>query len=67
MFPKHMDCKSALYSFFKKWVIPDTFCLFSVFSNKQYNFYNKSMWKIVHPVSGTGIQTHDLLITRCLQ
>ena len=23
------------------------FCLFSVFSNKQYNFYNKSMWKNV--------------------
>ena len=23
------------------------FCFISVFSNKQYNFYNKSMWKNV--------------------
>ena len=29
-------------------------------SNKQYNFYNKSMWKYVHPVFGAGIQTHNL-------
>ena len=26
------------------------FRLFFVFSNKQYNFYNKSMWKNVHPI-----------------
>ena len=37
------------------------FRLFSVFSNKQYNFYNKSMWKNVHPVYSTGIWTHNLL------
>ena len=37
------------------------FCLFSVFSNKQYNFYNKYMWKNVHPVYSAGIQTHKLL------
>ena len=36
------------------------FRLFSVFSNKQYNFYNKYMWKNVHPVYGAGIQTHNL-------
>ena len=29
-----------------------------VFSNKQYNFYNK--WKNVHPVYATGIWTHNL-------
>ena len=23
------------------------FCFFLIFSNKQYNFYNKSMWKNV--------------------
>ena len=33
------------------------FLIFSVFSNKQYNLYNKLMWKNVHPVSGAGIQT----------
>ena len=38
------------------------FRFFLVFSNKQYNFYNKSMWKKchVHPVYGAGIQTHHL-------
>ena len=36
------------------------FHLFSVFSNKLYNFYNKWMWKHVHPVYGAGIRTHDL-------
>ena len=30
-----------------------------VFSNKQYIFYNKWMWKNVHPVNGAGIQTHN--------
>ena len=37
------------------------FHLFLVFSNKQYNVYNKSMRKNVHPVLGPGIWTHDLL------
>ena len=31
----------------KKGANPASFRLFSVFSNKQYNFYNKSMWKNV--------------------
>ena len=35
------------------------FRLFSVFS-KKHQFYNKLMWKNVHPVYGTGIRTHDL-------
>ena len=39
------------------------FCLFSVFLIKQYNFYNKYMWKNVHPVYGARIWTHDLRIT----
>ena len=29
-------------------------------SNKQYNFYNKSIRKNVHPVYSAGIQTHNL-------
>ena len=46
---------------YKNWANPSLFfCLFSVFSNKQYNFYNKYMWKNVHPVYGAGIWTHDL-------
>ena len=36
------------------------FRLFLVFSNKHYNFYNKYMWKNVHPVYGPGIRTHEL-------
>ena len=47
--------------FFKKKGQPwPLFRLFSVFSNKQYNFYNKYMWKNVHPVYGAGIWTHNL-------
>ena len=37
------------------------FRLFLVLSNKQYKFYNKSMWKNAHPVFSAGIQTHNLL------
>ena len=33
---------------------------FRPFSNKHHNFYNKYMWKYVHPVYGAGIWTHDL-------
>ena len=29
-------------------------------SKKQYKFYNKSMWKNVHPVYSAGIRTHNL-------
>ena len=36
------------------------FRLFSALSNKQYNFYNKSMWKNVHPLYNAGIWTHDI-------
>ena len=39
---------------------PAFFRLFLVFSKQQFNFYNKSMWKNVHPVLGAGIQTHNL-------
>ena len=42
------------------------FSLFSVLSSKQYNFYNKSMWKnVVHPVYGAGIQTRNLSNMSC--
>ena len=53
------------YSFWKNGPTPASFHLFifQSFSNEQYNFYNKSMWKKcpVHPVYGAGIWTHDLL------
>ena len=46
---------------FLKWANPGLFyCLFSVFSNKHLIFYNKYMWKNVHPVYGAGIQAYDL-------
>ena len=38
--------------FLKKWANPGLFfCLFSVFSNKENIFYNKSMWKMSCPSS----------------
>ena len=43
-----------------------SFCLFSVFSNKQLKFYNKLMWKNVHLVSAARIRTHNLLIMSLL-
>ena len=51
-------------SFFKKIASPGLFFVYfwSFETNKQYNFYHKSILKNVHPVSsGAGIQTHDLL------
>ena len=39
---------------------PASFYFIFVFSSKQYNFYNKSMWKNINPVYGAGIRTHDL-------
>ena len=48
--------------FFKKGANLGLFdLLFSVFSNKHhYNFYNKCLWKNVHPVYGAGIWTLNL-------
>ena len=45
---------------FVKWANPGLFLFIFVFSSKQYNFYNKSMWKNFHPVYGAGIWTHDI-------
>ena len=45
----------------QKWAIPGLFYRLSVFSNKHYNLYNNICVKNDHPVSGTGIRTHDLL------
>ena len=49
---------SLVWPFFKK--NGPTPASFLVFSNKRYNFYNKSLWKNVHPVYGAGIRTHNL-------
>ena len=43
--PKKFNLSCEDISFLKKWANPACF-LFTVFSNKQYNFYNKSMWKM---------------------
>ena len=52
---------------FLKWAILDLFFFyFRSFAYKHQNsFYNKLMWKNVHPVYGAGIRTHDLQIA-CL-
>ena len=48
-------------NFFKKnGPTPAFFCLFSVFSNKNYKFLLQIYVKNVRPVYGTGIWTHDL-------
>ena len=52
-------------SFFKNGPTPASFFVFSTYSNKHYNFYNKSMWKNVHPVNDAGIQIHDLSNMNC--
>ena len=47
--------------FLKNGTTPASFFVYlSVFSNKQYNFFNKLMWKNVHPVYGAGIRNHNL-------
>ena len=35
------------------------FVYFRSFQTTITNFYNKYMWKNVHPENGPGIQTHD--------
>ena len=45
---------------------PASFCLFSVFSIKHYTILQQINLKNVHPVSGAGIQTHNLLYMRLL-
>ena len=60
----YKNCRFSRYppkmSFFKKMGQPRSlFCLFLVFSSKQYNF-STNQCKKVHPVYGTRIQTHNL-------
>ena len=44
--------KNVHLHFFKKWANPGLFLVyFRSFSNKQYNFYNKQMWKMLSPSS----------------
>ena len=51
----------AMVFFHKKWANPGLFFVyFQSFQTNITNFYNKYMWKNVHPVYGAGIQTHDL-------
>ena len=46
---------------FFQWAIPSLFLIyFWFYSNEHDNFYNKSMWKNVHPVYSVGIRTHVL-------
>ena len=44
--------RNKQWVFLKKWAKPGLFFVyFQSFSNKQYNFYNKSMWKMSCPSS----------------
>ena len=46
---------------FFKWALSGIFLIyFQSFSKKHYKFYNKLMWKNVHPVYDAGIQAHNL-------
>ena len=42
---------------FFKWANPGLFFVYFWSFLKKYNFYNKSMWKNVHPLYGAEIQT----------
>ena len=57
-------CRS--YSFQKVGQSRPLFVYFRSFSNKQYKFYNKYIWKNVHPISGARIRTHNFLIMSLL-
>ena len=63
-----MDLNISLLwiSFFQKWNIPTSLPFIFVFSNKNYNFYNKCMKK-VHPVYDAWIRNHDLQNTSLLR
>ena len=47
-------------TFFLNGPILASFLFIFVFSNKNYNFYNKYVWNNVHRVYGAGIRTHDI-------
>ena len=44
----------ALQNFFK-WATPASFSFIFVFSNTHYYFYNKHIWKYIHPVCSAVI------------
>ena len=50
----------ALFIIFLNGPTPAFFSFIFGLSNKHYNFYNKHMWKNLHPVYGARIQTHNL-------
>ena len=66
IFKKHLQGWRSLITkdkqlFLKNGPTRPLFRLFSVFFKQtSIQFYNKLMWKNVHPVYGTGIRTHDL-------
>ena len=46
---------------FLKWAIPYLFfVIFRLFKQTSRHFYNKLIWKNVHPVYGAGIRTQPL-------
>ena len=60
--PRYGPASNPVITVLKKWANSDLFIVyFRSFSNKHHNnFYNKYMWKNIHPVYGAEIRTHDL-------
>ena len=54
------EAKSYILTFFKNGPTPASFSFIFGLFKQTTNFYNKYMWKNVHPVYGAGIQTHNL-------
>ena len=52
-----------LIYFYKNGTTPASFCLFSVFSNKQYNFNNKSTWKNVMTIQFSNPRRLDHMLS----
>ena len=46
--------------FFKNGPIPASFSFIFGLFKQTLQFYNKYMWKNVHPVYGAGIRTHNI-------
>ena len=56
---KQRSLQNIAHIFLNNGPTPASFSFTFILSNTHYIFYNKLMWKYVHPVYGAGIRTHD--------
>ena len=61
--PFSFFCKQKLHVFI---LFPALFIVFSFFRKQKLQFFNKWMWRNVHPVNTAGIRTHNLQKTSLL-